>query len=325
MTRPRKELISIADTPYYHIVSRCVRRAFLCGFDQQSQQDYEHRRGWIEERIRLLSSLFTIDIAAYAVMSNHYHLVIRLAPEQAEQWSDQDVIARWTTLYKASLLVQRHQQGHQLSPVEFDAVSDTVSVWRQRLTSLSWFMRSLNEPIAKEANKEDQCTGHFWEGRYKSQALRTEAALLSCMAYVDLNPIRAAMAETPEASGYTSIKERIHQLTNPQTTTNRQTLDNADKKKLLQTITQHPIKPLLAFEGNITNKEQLGLPFSLHDYLRLVDWTGRIIREDKRGAIDHHTLPILERLAVDPQQWLKESTQFERLYQKQKRPIKIAS
>ena len=209
MTRPRKELISISDTPYYHIVSRCVRRAFLCGFDNTSQRDYEHRRQWIENRIRLLSSLFGIDICAYAVLSNHYHIVVKLDPQQNVAWSHQEIITRWTSLYKGPLLIQRQQQGASLSPAEQQTVSDIIEVWRHRLTDLSWFMKCLNEPIAREANKEDNCTGHFWESRYKSQALLSEEALLSCMAYVDLNPVRACMADTPETSEYTSIKERI--------------------------------------------------------------------------------------------------------------------
>ncbi|MFT6254985.1 MAG: REP element-mobilizing transposase RayT, partial [Granulosicoccus sp.] len=132
MTRPRKELISISDTPYYHLVSRCVRRAFLCGFDDTSQRDYEHRRQWIEQRIRLLSSLFGIDVCAYAVMSNHYHLVVKLAPLQMEALSAQEVIARWTTLFKGPLLVQRQQQGTHLSPAEQQTVNDIVEVWRHR-------------------------------------------------------------------------------------------------------------------------------------------------------------------------------------------------
>ena len=84
MTKPRKELVSVSDTPYYHIVSRCVRRTFLCGYDHQSNTDYEHRKDWIVDRIQLLSALFAIDLCSYAIMSNHYHLVIHINPEKAE-------------------------------------------------------------------------------------------------------------------------------------------------------------------------------------------------------------------------------------------------
>jgi REP element-mobilizing transposase RayT len=194
MTQPRERLVSITDTPYYHVVSRCVRRTFLCGEDRQSGKNYEHRRRWIEERIRLLSSIFSIDLAAYAVMSNHYHLVVKLSPDHAERWSTDEVLKRWTALFKGPLLVQKHKAGDSLLPAEQNTLNSLIEVYRERLTSLSWFMKCLNESIAREANKEDDCTGHFWESRFKSQALLTEEALLSCMAYVDLNPIRAAMA-----------------------------------------------------------------------------------------------------------------------------------
>ena len=209
MTRPRKELVCTSDTPYYHIVSRCVRRAFLCGYDKTTNTDYEHRRQWIVERIRLLASVFSIDVCSYAVMSNHLHLVLKLDDSESDIGTDAEVIQRWTTLFKGPLLVQRHAQGDALSKAEREAVSDIVAVWRARLRDLGWFMKCLNEPIARIANKEDNCTGHFWESRYKSQALLTEEALLSCMAYVDLNPVRATMAQTPEESDYTSIQERI--------------------------------------------------------------------------------------------------------------------
>jgi REP element-mobilizing transposase RayT len=92
MTQPRKQQVSVADTAFYNITSRCVRRAFLCGVDHYSGRSYEHRRDWVEQRIRLLSSVFAIDICAYAVMSNHLHLVVQLKPQEAENWtSDQAV------------------------------------------------------------------------------------------------------------------------------------------------------------------------------------------------------------------------------------------
>ena len=209
MTRPRKALISIADTPYYHITSRCVRRAFLCGIDYYSGRNYEHRRQWVVDRIRLLSSLFSIDVCAYAVMSNHYYLVLKLCPEQLDVLDDDQIMERWCALFKGPLLVQRYRSGEILSTPEKSTVQDIVKVWRGKLASISWFMRCLNQPIARQANLEDQCTGKFWECRFSSQALKTEEALLSCMAYVDLNPVRAGLAASPETSDHTSIQERI--------------------------------------------------------------------------------------------------------------------
>ncbi|NHO68550.1 transposase [Aestuariicella hydrocarbonica] len=303
MTKPRKLLVSTSDTPYYHCLSRCVRRAFLCGTDSVNGQSYEHRRQWVEERIRLLSSLFAIDICAYAVMSNHYHIVVKL--NSSESWTDTDVLDRWLTLYKGPLLVQRYRQGEVLSAAEKTTVSDIIEVWRQRLQSLSWFMKSLNEPIARMANAEDHCSGHFWESRFKSQALLTEEALLTCMAYVDLNPIRAGMASTPETSDHTSLKERIQP---------RFSLAEAIKNQALPGNCNTSAKPLLAFEGRLTQrKPQPGLGFSLSDYLQLVGWTGRAIRNDKSGSIPTNLPPILARLHIPPHQWLGDSQHFEKI------------
>jgi REP element-mobilizing transposase RayT len=203
MTRPRTVLISLADTPYYHITSRCVRRAFLCGVDHYSGQSYEHRRQWVVDRIRLLSSLFAIDVCSYAAMSNHYHLVLKLCPEQFDDLSEDQIMDRWCALFKGPLLIQRYRDGEDLNTFERTTVSDIINVWRSKLSSISWFMRCLNQPIARQANLEDKCTGKFWESRFASQALKSEEAVLSCMAYVDLNPVRAGVADRPETSSYT--------------------------------------------------------------------------------------------------------------------------
>ena len=111
MTRPRSALVSISDTPWYHVVSRCVRRAFLCGDDRLSGQNFDHRRAWIVERVKQLASVFAIDVAAYAVMSNHYHLVLRVDAERARSWSRDEVLRRWTQLFDGPVLVQRLQSA----------------------------------------------------------------------------------------------------------------------------------------------------------------------------------------------------------------------
>ncbi len=78
MTRPRSEIVSLADTPFHHCVSRCVRRAFLCGDDRYSGKNFDHRKSWLVNRLALLDEVFAIDIAAYAVMSNHFHVVLHV-------------------------------------------------------------------------------------------------------------------------------------------------------------------------------------------------------------------------------------------------------
>ncbi len=305
MTKARKDLISLSDTPYYHITTRCVRRSFLCGYDHETHTDYEHRRQWIVERIRLLASVFAIDICAYAVMSNHYHLVVKISPEQIEALGNHEVIQRWLTVFKGHPLVRDYASGSPLSPLQREFVSQQVNHFRKSLADISCFMKYLNQPISRRANKEDRCKGRFFEQRYTSDPLLTEEALLSCMAYVDLNPIRAKMAETPESSDYTSIQERIK----PQFDLAK-AIENLTGQGFFQSFNTE-LKPLLSFNEATTNQDQSGIPFTLVDYLELVDWTGRVIRADKRGAIGSQLPPILKRLNINKKKWLSGATDFE--------------
>ncbi|MEL7023295.1 MAG: transposase [Pseudomonadota bacterium] len=284
MTRARKHLVCLAQTPFYFITARCVRRAFLCGQDHYSGKCYEHRRGWIEDRLRALSSLLTIQVCAYAIMSNHYHLVVRLNAEDASKWSIDEVLNRWTSLFKGSLLVQRYLGGHALSGAERQTLDDTVSVYRQRLTSLSWFMKCLNEPIARRANAEDCCTGHFWEARFHSRALIGDEALINAMKYVDLNPIRAQMAATLEDSAYTSIRARL--------VSQRSVSDPRDR--IRQLIADGDIyhfdvavRPLASFAtDSITSDDHTQIPIQWPDYLDRLHTLGSTPVAGKRGVID---------------------------------------
>ncbi|MEW8152488.1 MAG: transposase [Candidatus Thiodiazotropha endolucinida] len=295
MPKPRKAQVSLETTPYYHCVSRCVRRAFLCGVDSHTGKSYEHRRQWIVNRMKELVEIFAIDICAYAVMSNHYHVILHVDIKDAAEWSEEDVIERWERLFSLPVIVQRYRSMETITSVERDAVSELVSRWRHRLHDISWFMRCINEPIARQANQEDGCTGRYWEGRYKSQALLDEKALAACMAYVDLNPVRAGMAETPEQSEFTSIAERTSRL---------------ERDRDLENEANN-LSGLYPFAGNPRENMPKGLPFRLIDYLELIDWTGRAIVENKRGYIPGNQPPILERLQIDPQHWLYLTQHFE--------------
>lgn len=291
MPKPRKALVSLEATPFYHCHSRCVRRAFLCGVDTHTGQSFEHRRAWIEERLHLLSQVFAMDLCAYAVMANHYHVVLHVDKERAESWDEREVIERWHRLFAGQPLTQRLLAGDDLQSAEQRRVDESVALWRRRLMDISWFMRSLNESIAREANREDDCKGRFWEGRFKSQALLDEKALAACMAYVDLNPVRAGVAETPEESEHTSIRRRIAAA-------------QGDSRW------QQP-SHLMPFVGDPRAEMPKGLPLRFSDYLELVEWTGRALRHDKRGFIPPGLPPILDRLQIEPRYWLYMSRNFE--------------
>ena len=294
MPRPRKSQIALEATPYYHCTSRCVRRAFLCGRDDRSGNDYEHRRGWIEQRMMALAEVYALDVCAYAVMSNHYHIVLHINAEKAKAWTDTEVIERWHRLYNGNFLTQQYLAGKDLYEEQLKVIAELATEWRERLMSISWFMSALNEDIARQANTEDGCTGRFWEGRFKSQALLDETALATCLTYVDLNPIRAQMADTPESSEFTSAKERI-----------------ATAQKTPASLEPHQPKSLFPFVGYPRQDMPAGLPFRLQDYLELIDWTGRQIRDDKRGRVNNCIPPILERLNIDVEHWVYNTQHFE--------------
>ncbi|WP_282756614.1 transposase [Desulfuromonas thiophila] len=305
MALPRYAQVSLSDTPWYHVVSRCVRRAFLCGVDQITGQSYEHRRDWIEQRILQLAGVFTIDVASYAIMHNHYHIVLRVDNERVARLSTQEVITRWSQLYCGPLIIRRYLSDtrQEMSQGELLQVDKLADEYRQRLCDLSWFMKNLNEFISRKANAEENTRGHFWESRYKCQALLDEPALLAAMAYVDLNPVRAAMSDIPEASDHTAIKRRVapNRKPTPEVSINTSVPTDSD-------ILNLPEAPLLPFDPAETFTT--GIPFSFDDYLALIDTVGRAVHPNKRGFIPDKTPAILHRLNISTEAFILNADQF---------------
>jgi hypothetical protein len=223
-------------------------------------------------------------------MSNHYHLVLHVDQARAAEWHQEQAVARWEALFGVPTIVERWREGLACQ-AEREAAEQLIERWRAHLRDVSWYMRCLNEHLARRANAEDQCTGRFWEGRFRSQALLDEAGLLTAMAYVDLNPVRAGIAQTPEESEFTSIYARI-----------RQSSTAASASAAPGTPVRSVTVPLLAFQDVAAPPKQ-AMPYRFIDYLQLLDWTGRAVRAGKTGAIDPRAPPILMRLNIDADAW----------------------
>ena len=278
----REKQVNLDVTSYYHCVSRCVRRAFLCGQDRYTGKSFDHRKPWVVERLELLADVFAIDICAFAVMSNHVHLVLRVEQERVASWSDEQVVARVSRVFKSVFA------GFDDMPAPQQR--ELVALWRGRLASLSWVMRCLNEWLARRANEEDDCTGRFWEGRFKCQALLDEGALLACMSYVDLNPVRACAADSLEGSAFTSIHERLAAAA------------AAKEHGRPQPTTPAGLAPL---GGERKRRPERGrLSITLTEYTELLDWTGRAARSGKAGVITGPPPELLAQTRLNPDTWV---------------------
>ncbi len=211
MARPNRKDIVDPDQPgFYHCYSRCVRRAFLCGFDNETGECFDHRKDWIEERQEFLEQIFAIELTGYGIMDNHMHHILYTRPDLAQEWTDREVVERWWRLHpqkKTKDGLPAELTDEKL--LELLADRERVAKWRARLSSLSWYMKELKEDIARRANAEDDTRGHFWEARFKSPQLLDIVTLLICLLYVDLNPIRAGKATNAENAFHTSAHRRF--------------------------------------------------------------------------------------------------------------------
>jgi REP element-mobilizing transposase RayT len=319
----RGETINPAKIQILHCIQRCVRRAFLCGKDPVTGQSFEHRRGWIRDRLQFLASIFGIDCLTYTILSNHAHIVLRSRPDVVASWSDKEVAQRWLRLHPK----RRKKNGDPAEPSEPELnmiVNNPARLaeLRLRLSDISCWMGRLAEYIARRSNAEDNCTGRFWQGRYRGDNLLDDAALLTCAMYVDLNPIRAAMAETPETSQFTGAKDRIDDLaarSDRSSDHDWQRAGAGQQSGWLSPIGIDEQKDELGPELDTTGRRASRkgfLSISLTDYLQLLDWTGRAIRADRRGSIPAHLAPILTRIGVNGEHWYELVTRFGKLFKR---------
>ena len=305
MTTARREIVDVSVTRWYHCISKCVRSAFLMADDAGND-----RKQWIEDRLQILAQNFSIAVGGFAVMDNHLHVLCRLDPEVARTWTAEETVRRWIAIYPPANLDVDDPKSLKMW-VDHQAKDEKqVAVYRERLSNLGWFMKALKEPLSRLCNRADGVKGTFWEARYKSIAVLDTEALLATCAYIDLNPVAAGIAEVPERSEHTSIKQRVEHAR------------DCDKLEALKAARQGSVagcKAAGSFEEKhwlvplqdrrsqagtrpATAREGMLESFSLGSYLLLVDYTGRLFRNGK-ARINEGVKEVLDRLGTSVEFW----------------------
>jgi hypothetical protein len=324
----------------YHCWNRFVRQLYLAGVDPITGVDRSARKQWFLQRLRELAEIFLVDVLTHSILSTHFHLILRNRPDLAEAITDEDVVRRWRALYPH----RRNADGTpaELAPHEIRLeLQDPkqVAEWRRRLADISWFMKCFSEELAKNANAEDGVCGAFFAHRFKCKRLEDEAAVVACSVYIDLNEIRALLAETPEDSRHSSIGHRsqgrrarsrdaIEGATTlgaaclPGVDLNVECARRGDADYWHCPVHEGAAVACLAphgraaeFHTDLPPGRRLTrygfLPVTLDQYLSLVDWSGRQARAGKAGVIPATLAPILERLGVRAEQWCAVTEQFD--------------
>mgnify|MGYP002624316323 CR=1 FL=1 len=313
----RAEVFSPDEVAIVHVINRVVRRCYLFGDDPVSGNNYDHRKGWIEDRLELLAGEFGIDLLAYSCLSNHFHLILRSRPDVVANWDDTEVARRW--LHLCPLRKEENGKAKEPDENELNAIRkdpQRLAAIRSRLSDISWWMRLLCQYIAQRANREDGETGKFFQARFRAVRILDEQALFACAAYVDLNPIRAALAKTLEQSDFTSVQRRIQSLTSP-TVPDAAANPNVSRDRFLAPLQLEKSPGELSIRPHRFGyrcSDKGFLPIRLSDYLELLDWTARQLTPGKRGATPAGTAKVIERLALSPSSWSELATNFGRLF-----------
>jgi hypothetical protein len=299
MTMARSQLVDPSVTRWYHCMSKCVRGADLFTKEPQDRKD------WIERRLQELAQIFAVGVAGFAVMDNHLHVLVRLDPHVADNWSDEEVVRRWGQLFPPR---DKSRRPLPVSDVWVRAcLSDqrNVDTFRERLQSISWLMKCLKEPLARLANIQDKTRGAFFEKRFKSVAVLDEEALLTVCAYIDLNVVAAGVVAVPEASPHTSIKTRVEHVQEQgraadlAAAAHGSVAGSKASDGLEESLWLCPIEDRRRLDSS---REGMIEGFSLGSYLLLVDYTGRLFREGK-ATISRELAGIFDRLGSTAQRW----------------------
>jgi len=313
----RAEVFDPNEVAIAHVYNRTVRRCFLMGDDAVSGKNFDHRKAWIEEYLQQFAAAFGIDLLGFAILSNHFHLILRTRPDVVATWDDREVARRWLMLCPH----RRSPDSAAMPPTqpEINSIANCpvkCAEIRKRLSNISWWMRLLCQRVAQRANHEDEETGRFFQDRYRATRLVDEASLLACAAYVDLNPIRAAMAQTLEASKHTSVQRRIEALASRGTPADPEQPGPARDAFLSPLTIDEQLDPTGPCPSQCGTRcsDKGFLAMSIEDYLELLDWSARQLAPGKRGRTPDSIAPVLSRLGLDSGSWCELVSDFGKLF-----------
>jgi REP element-mobilizing transposase RayT len=300
---PRGEVIDPGEINIVHCINRTVRRCFLLGNDAFTGKNFDHRKVWIEELLVHFSAHFGIELIAYSILSNHYHLILRNRPDVVADWDDTEVARRWLMICPPARCKGKPAEPTEAELNAIRRCPRKLAAIRKRLSDISWWMRLLNQRIAQRANREEEESGRFWQDRYRAIRLLDEEALISCMAYVELNPLRAGLAERIEDSPHTSIQRRIEGARSQPPRDSGGRRDAFLAELTLGRADASSDQPSGDNGSRCSNRGVL--PMSLESYLELLDWTARHVAPGKAGITPKKTPPVLQRIGLEPENWIE--------------------
>ncbi|MEZ6136733.1 MAG: hypothetical protein R3C53_17695 [Pirellulaceae bacterium] len=315
----REELFSPDEIACVHVMNRAVRRCFLLGDDPVTGKNFDHRKVWMEKKLAVHAANFGIDLLGSAIMSNHFHLVLRSRPDVVQTWDDTEVARRWYLLCPK----RKHKDGTAKEPNEFELNSirndpDKLKEIRSRLSDISWWMRLLCQHVGQRANHETNETGKFWEARFRAVRLLDDSALLACVAYVDLNPIRAALAQTIEDSDFTSAKKRVEAMllqtvSGDHTAANPALLPDRSLAPVCIDERTDELGPQPSSNGARCSDKGF-LNMTAAKYVQFLDWTARQLVPGKPGSTPAEAPDILQRVGLTSASWIELVSNFGQLF-----------
>lgn len=313
MAVPRHTLFGRGRKAVYHCWTRCVRRASLCGKDPYTGKDYSHRREWILIRYEQLAGLFTIEVEFRTELRNHLHNVLRTRPDVARRLTPHEVAKRWLTITKLTKCPTDDLPKPDKKEVEkLVKNKKKLAKMRKRLSNVSWFMGTLLENTSRRSNKEDECSGAFWESRFKCRECTDLNSILVCGIYVDLNLMRAGEAKSLETSRHTSIFQRLMAAKQPKNSKTR--ADGWMAELTMQP--ENKQNEQWAYTSRTGRRaSDLGvIPVSLEDYVKLAKWTVKLIQSGQRTTIPGDLEAVLEHMDVNPEAWIDTVQDYEELF-----------